>query len=58
MAIDRRAGGHAFDFSTDVCAKCAMTRPYYEDNGHPNCAGQAPKARDEPMYIETDMPDE
>jgi len=40
MAFDRRAGGHAFDFNRDVCAKCGMTREQYEDNGNPPCKGK------------------
>jgi hypothetical protein len=40
MAFDRRAGGHAFSFDAGVCAKCEMTREYYEDNGKPRCTGR------------------
>jgi hypothetical protein len=40
MAFDRRAGGHSFDFSRDVCAKCGMTRELFEDNGKPPCQGK------------------
>jgi len=46
MAFNRNAGGHAFDFSTGVCAKCDMTREHYEDNGQPACIGCKPAKRE------------
>lgn len=46
MAFKRDAGGHAFDFSTGVCAKCDMTRENYEDNGEPACTGRKPEKRE------------
>jgi len=45
MAFDRRAGNHAFSFDAGVCAKCEMTREYYEDNGKPRCTGRAQSSR-------------
>jgi hypothetical protein len=29
--------GHVFDFDTEVCAKCGMTKEHYEYNGKPPC---------------------
>jgi hypothetical protein len=46
MTFKRNAGGHAFDFSTGVCAKCDMTREDYQDKGQPACAGQKPAKRE------------
>jgi hypothetical protein len=43
MPFNRNAGGDAFRFSDDVCDKCGMTRPYFEDNGEPRCTGQKPE---------------
>ena len=40
MALDRNAGGHAFDFDRDVCMKCGMTRQHFEDNDEPPCTGR------------------
>jgi hypothetical protein len=40
MSPRRRAGGHAFDFDRDVCVRCGMTRPYFDDNGRPLCVGR------------------
>ena len=37
MSPRRRAGGHAFDFDCDVCVRCGMTRPHFDDNGRPPC---------------------
>lgn len=37
MAFDRKAAGHRFDFSSEVCVKCGMTRKYFRDNGGPRC---------------------
>ena len=37
MAFDRKAGGHRFDFGSEVCLKCGMTRKYFQDNGEPRC---------------------
>jgi hypothetical protein len=53
MTFDRNAGGHAFGFTDDVCAKCGMTRPQFEDNGKPRCTGRKPDKR-EPMSIPDD----
>ena len=36
MAI-REENGHLFDFDTDKCVKCQMSREHYEDNGKPAC---------------------
>ncbi len=47
MALDRRAGGHAFGFDREVCVKCGMTREHFEDNGKPACKGR-PKETDKP----------
>jgi hypothetical protein len=40
MAINRRAGGHAFSFDGEVCAKCGMTTVQFEDTGKPRCPGR------------------
>jgi hypothetical protein len=40
MAFDRQAGGHNFAFGDDVCTKCGMTRPAYQDSGKPRCTGE------------------
>ncbi len=39
MPFNRQAGGHAFDFSTEKCVKCGMTREHFQDNGKPPCRG-------------------
>ena len=31
------AWGHAFDWSSGVCAKCKMKRAQWEGNGKPRC---------------------
>jgi hypothetical protein len=31
------AWGHAFDWSTGVCAKCKMKRAHWDGNGKPRC---------------------
>jgi hypothetical protein len=46
MAFKRDSGGHAFDFSTGVCAKCDMTREYFQDNKQPPCTGRKPDKRE------------
>jgi hypothetical protein len=46
VAFKRNAGGHAFDFSTGVCAKCDMTREDYQDKGQPACTGRKPDKRE------------
>lgn len=33
----REENGHVFDFDTDKCVKCGMSRERYEDNGKPSC---------------------
>jgi hypothetical protein len=38
---DKPENGHIFDFDTDKCKKCGMTREHYEDNGKPACKGHA-----------------
>jgi hypothetical protein len=38
MRFDRRAGGHNFDFDTDVCTRCGIDRRQYRDGGNPECA--------------------
>ena len=50
MAFKRNAGGHAFDFSTGVCAKCDMTAEYFRDNKEPACTGRKPDKR-EPFRV-------
>jgi hypothetical protein len=47
MAFDRQAGGHAFDFSREVCLKCGMTREHFEDNGKPACKGKPGASEDQ-----------
>ena len=37
MAFDYNAGGHAFGWTDDVCAKCGMTRRQFEATGKPRC---------------------
>lgn len=39
MGNTKSEGGHHFDFDTDKCTKCGMTRETYEDNGRPACTG-------------------
>ena len=34
--------GHDFDFGTEVCTRCSMTRPYFEDSDKPPCMGRHP----------------
>ena len=38
MCFDRCAGGHNFDFDTDVCTRCGIARRQYRDDGNPECA--------------------
>jgi len=38
MRFDRSAGGHNFDFDTDVCTRCGIARRHYRDGGNPLCA--------------------
>ena len=38
MRFDRSAGGHNFDFDTDVCTRCGIARRQYRDGGTPLCA--------------------
>ena len=33
------AGGHSFHPVYEVCAVCGVTRPQYQANGEPKCAG-------------------
>jgi len=37
MHFDRCAGGHNFDFDTDVCTRCGIDRRQYRDGGNPEC---------------------
>jgi len=37
MCFDRCAGGHNFDFDTDVCTRCGIDRRRYRDGGNPEC---------------------
>lgn len=37
MRFDRCAGGHNFDFDTDVCTWCGIARRQYRDGGNPEC---------------------
>jgi hypothetical protein len=37
MRFDRSAGGHNFDFDTDVCTRCGIARRHYRDGGTPGC---------------------
>jgi hypothetical protein len=45
MAFDRQGGGHNFDFSSEACTKCGMSREHYEDNGKPRCKGKPEPSR-------------
>jgi hypothetical protein len=38
MRFNRCAGGHNFDFDTDVCTRCGIDRRQYRDGGNPECA--------------------
>jgi hypothetical protein len=38
MRFDRCAGGHNFDFDTDVCTRCGIDRRQYRGGGSPECA--------------------
>jgi hypothetical protein len=40
MSPRRRASSHAFDFDRDVCERCGITRPHFDDNGRPPCVGR------------------
>jgi hypothetical protein len=37
MDFNRRAGGHNFDFDTDVCTRCTIGRRQYLASGKPVC---------------------
>jgi hypothetical protein len=37
MHFDRCAGGHNFDFDTDVCTRCGIDRHQYRDGSNPEC---------------------
>jgi hypothetical protein len=55
--VDYTAGGHAFDFSTHVCAKCGMTwTNYVDDPRRPACHGHKPMEpiNERPIPIEDD----
>jgi hypothetical protein len=45
MPLNRNAGRHAFGFTDDVCEKCGMTRPHFEDHRQPPCPGRKPDTR-------------
>jgi ribosomal protein L37E len=51
MVFDRRAGGHAFNFSSGVCAKCGMTREHFQDNDKPACKGKPSAPPDKPIMV-------
>jgi hypothetical protein len=53
MAFDRQAGGHCFDFSTEACVNCGMSREDYEDSGQPRCTGKKSEPRT-PMTVPED----
>ena len=40
--------GHLFDFDTEKCKRCGMTRTQFEDRGEPPCTGHPEPADDEP----------
>ncbi len=40
--MNRLEMGHDFDFGTDVCTRCSMKRPYFEDSAKPPCTGRRP----------------
>jgi hypothetical protein len=40
MRFDRSAGGHNFDFDTDVCTQCGIVRRQYRDGGNPQCTAR------------------
>jgi hypothetical protein len=44
MGSNKLVKGHAFNFETDICARCGMTRRQYEDAGEPNCTGKRREA--------------
>jgi hypothetical protein len=48
MSPRRRACGHAFDFDRDVCVRCGMTRPYFDDNRQPPCIGRVSEPEQRP----------
>jgi hypothetical protein len=37
QTMPNNKNGHTFDFDTDVCTKCGMSREAYEDTGKPAC---------------------
>jgi hypothetical protein len=37
MRFDRCAGGHNFDFDTDVCTRCGIDRRQYLGGGNREC---------------------
>ena len=43
MALDRNAGGHAFDFDSRACTICGMTREEFGDKNQPACTGHKPE---------------
>jgi hypothetical protein len=52
--------GHRFDFDTDVCALCGMTRTMYEDRGTPACTRNKqadPESHPEVTYRTKPRPD-
>lgn len=43
--FDRHAGGHDFDFDTEICVHCGITRTTFQDSGSPQCGGKTVRAR-------------
>jgi hypothetical protein len=37
MSAPKLENGHIFNFDTEKCENCGMTREHYEDNGKPTC---------------------
>jgi hypothetical protein len=40
MDFERCAGGHNFDFDTDVCTRCGIGRRQYRNADHPRCTAR------------------
>lgn len=52
MSFNSKAGGHRFDFSSEVCVKCGMTRKYFQDNREPRCEGRPNKPlENDPRFL-------
>ena len=39
--MPQQENGQVFNFATDKCEKCGMSREAYEDNGKPPCKGKS-----------------